>query len=78
VRKVGLSEAKRKLSELVERAVAGERTAIIRDGKVLALIVPARTECNLSAIFNALEKIRKRARLPKDMRVKHLIEEGRS
>ena len=34
MRKVGLFEAKQKLSELVERAAAGERIGITRRGKL--------------------------------------------
>jgi prevent-host-death family protein len=36
---VGLFEAKQKLSELVERAAAGERIGITRRGKLAAIIV---------------------------------------
>ena len=36
MRKVGLFEAKQKLSELVERAAAGERIGITRRGKKIS------------------------------------------
>ena len=39
MRTVGLFEAKQKLSELVERASAGERIGITRRGKLAAVIV---------------------------------------
>lgn len=78
MRTVGLFEAKQKLSELVERASAGEQIGITRRGKLSALIVPARKEVNLKEIFDDIERIRKRAKpLPKGMTIKDLIEEGR-
>ena len=39
MRKVGLFEAKQKLSELVDRAAAGERIGITRRGKLAAVLV---------------------------------------
>lgn len=78
MRKVGLFEAKQKLSELVERAAAGERIGITRRGKLAAIIVSVKGESDLGGIFKNLEAIRKRARRLKGANVKHLIEEGRS
>ena len=77
MQKFELFEAKQKLSELVERASNGEQTAIMKHGRVVALIVPATSRRTLKAIFNDLEKIRRRARLPKGMTVKRLISDGR-
>jgi prevent-host-death family protein len=73
-----LFEAKQKLSELVERAAAGERTGITKHGKLAAVIVPATPQHDLSKIFKELEGIRKRVRHTKGLRIKDLIEEGRS
>jgi prevent-host-death family protein len=42
MRKVGLFEAKQKLSEVVERASRGERIGITRRGKLVAQVGPAR------------------------------------
>jgi prevent-host-death family protein len=78
VRKVELSEAKRKLSELVERAVAGERTGITRSGELAAVIVPAIPKHDVSAVFKHLEQLRKKVRHSKGMKTKDLIEVGRS
>ena len=78
MRKIGLFEAKQKLSELVERAAAGERIGITRRGKLAAIIVSAKEEYDVSGIFDSLEAIRKRAQRAKGVRVKDLIEEGRS
>lgn len=78
MRKVGLFEAKQKLSELVEQAAMGERIGITRRGKLAAVIVSVKGEYDLSGIFKSLEEVRKRAHRLKGLNVKDLIEEGRS
>jgi len=78
MRKIGLFEAKQKLSELVERAAAGERIGITRRGKLAAVIISGKGEYDVSGIFESLEGIRRRAHRVKGVRVKDLIEEGRS
>jgi prevent-host-death family protein len=78
MRTVGLFEAKQKLSEIVERASEGERIGITRRGKLAAVITPAPAQGSLKDVFDDIEQIRKRAKRPKDFRVKDLIEEGRS
>ncbi|HXJ14847.1 MAG TPA: type II toxin-antitoxin system prevent-host-death family antitoxin [Candidatus Limnocylindrales bacterium] len=78
MRKVGLFEAKQKLSELVERAARGERIGITRRGKLVASIGPAPSEkADLRKIFDEFEKIRKRSKKIPGVTVKSLIEEGR-
>lgn len=80
MRKVGLFEAKQKLSELVERASRGERIGITRRGKLAAEIVPARSEPDadtINEIFDNIEKIRRRAKPLRGVTTKDLIEEGR-
>ncbi len=80
MRKVGLFEAKQKLSELVERASRGERIGITRRGKLAAEIVPARNEPDantINEIFDSIEKIRRRAKPLRGVTTKDLIEEGR-
>ena len=77
MRKVGLFEAKQKLSELVERASRGEKIGITRRGKLAAFIVSARPDASPQDIFDDIERIRKRARRTKKLNVKNLIEEGR-
>jgi prevent-host-death family protein len=75
---VGLFDAKQRLSELVDRASRnGERIGITRRGRLAAILVPPERESDLREIFDEIEKIRKRARLPKGVKVKDLIEEGR-
>jgi prevent-host-death family protein len=78
MRKVGLFEAKQKLSELVERAARGERIGITRRGKLVASIGPAPGEkADLHNIFDEFEKIRKRSKKIPGVTAKSLIEEGR-
>ncbi|MBI1737805.1 MAG: type II toxin-antitoxin system prevent-host-death family antitoxin [Acidobacteria bacterium] len=79
MRRVGLFQAKQKLSELVERASEGERIGITRRGKLAAFIVPAGSEVSLKEVFANIDKIRKRIkRRPKTISLKSLIEEGRT
>jgi prevent-host-death family protein len=78
MRKVGLFEAKQKLSELVERAAAGERIGITRRGKLAAVIVSVKGQYDLCGIFENLEGIRRRTHRVKGVSVKDLIEECRS
>lgn len=78
MKNVGLFEAKQKLSELVDRASAGERIGITRRGKLAAVLAPAQTNVDLGEVFARIEEIRKSVKpLPKRMTVKDLIEEGR-
>ncbi len=77
MRTVGLFEAKQKLSELVDRAREGERIGITRRGKLAAVLTPAPAESSLNGVFEDIESIRKRAKLPRGVNVKQLVEEGR-
>ncbi len=76
MRKVGLFEAKQKLSELVEQAGRGERIGITKRGKLAAVMGPAE-EMDLDEIFEGMERIRKRAKPLRGVTIKELIEEGR-
>jgi prevent-host-death family protein len=77
LRIVGLSEAKQKLSELVERAREGERIGITRRGKLAAMIVAVRPEARLQQAFEEIEQVRKRARPRKSISTRDMVEEGR-
>jgi len=77
MRKVGLFEAKNRLSELVEQAAQGEEIGITRRGKLAVVIVPARPKVSLREIFDDIDGIRKRAKVPSGVGVSDLIEEGR-
>jgi prevent-host-death family protein len=74
---IGLFEAKQKLSELVERASEGEQIGITRRGKLAAMIVPARPQRTMDAVWADIEDIRKHVDRSKFSSVKELIEEGR-
>jgi prevent-host-death family protein len=76
MRTVGLFEAKQKLSELVDCAREGERIGITRRGKLAAILSSAPPETSLKAFFEDIENIRKRAKLPRGVNVKNLVEEG--
>ena len=78
MQKIGLFEAKNRLSELVDRAEHGEEIGITRRGKLAAMVVPARSKISLKEIFDDIEGIRKRAKLPPGVTVADLIREGRA
>ena len=78
MRKVGLFQAKQKLSELVERAARGERIGITRRGKLAAVMGPVPAEkADLREVFDRIEQIRRRAKKVRGVTVRKLIEEGR-
>ena len=77
MRRVGLFEAKQKLSELVDLAAKGEKVGITRHGKLKAYIVTAEPEVDVKAIFDGIEKLRKRVKPHKGVTTRQLIEEGR-
>jgi len=77
MRKVGLFEAKQKLSELVERAGNGESIGITKRGKLTAVIGPPQAEVDLKEVFARMDEIRKKAKKIPGVTIKSLIEEGR-
>jgi len=77
MQEIGLFQAKNRLSELVDRAAQGEEIGITRRGKLAAVLVPARPKISLKEVFDDIEGIRKRAKLPPGVTVDDLIEEGR-
>jgi len=77
--KVTLVEARRRLSELVDRAGKGERIGITSDGKLVAFLEPPPSEMSLQEAFAEMEKMRKRVRRRlKGVTTKSMIEEGRT
>ena len=77
MKRIGLFEAKQKLSELVERAEEGERIAITRRGRLAAFLIPAGEGENVQAVFERIEEIRRRTRRRKGVSARTLISEGR-
>jgi prevent-host-death family protein len=77
MRTVGLFEAKQRLSELVDLAQEGERIGISRRGKLAAILTSAPPETSLKDVFEDIEGIRKRTKLPRGVNVKNLVEDGR-
>jgi len=76
---VAIGEAKKRFSELVERASSGQKIGLTRRGKLVEMIVPAPPQESLEQIFRNLDEIRKRSKkLPKGVTVKDLIEDGRA
>ena len=51
---VGMHEAKTKLSQLVERAEAGEDVVIARNGKPVARLVPIAPSSSFAGVYGAL------------------------
>jgi antitoxin (DNA-binding transcriptional repressor) of toxin-antitoxin stability system len=78
MRTFNLQEAKKRFSELLDRAERGERIGPTKEEKVVAILGPAsREKAELKSVFRRLEKIRKRAKKIPGMTAKSLIEEGR-
>jgi prevent-host-death family protein len=73
---VGLFQAKQRLSELVEEAGRGQSVGITRRGVLRAVLVPApgNPKRPLADVFASL---RGSIELPKYLKTKDLIEEGR-
>jgi antitoxin (DNA-binding transcriptional repressor) of toxin-antitoxin stability system len=77
--KITIVEARRRLSELADRASKGERIRITSDRKLVAFLVPPQREMTLKEAFAGMEKIRKRVRRRlKGVTSKSMIEEGRT
>lgn len=79
--KVQLFEAKARLSELVDRAEAGQETVITRRGRAVARLVPARSknrrEVDRDAIVDEIEAFAKTIKIKGRFNLRELIEDGR-
>lgn len=78
--KVQLFEAKARLSELVDRAEAGQETVITRRGREVARLVPAQRARAKSANAEVIDRIirfSKTLKVKGRVNVRELIEEGR-
>jgi prevent-host-death family protein len=78
--RVGVFEAKARLSELIARAERGEETTITRSGKVVARLVPAaksrRTSPN-AAVIDRITAFSRTLKVKGRVNIRDLIEGGR-
>ena len=76
---VGIYEAKSKLSQLVEKAEAGEEVILTRRGRPVAKIVnvaPANKR-NRTALLREIHALARRVRIPRKLSIRELVAEGR-
>jgi len=76
---VGIYEAKSKLSQLVEKAEAGEEVILTRRGRPVAKIVnvaPA-TKHNRALLLREIRALARRVRIPKRVSIREIVAEGR-
>lgn len=79
--KVQLVEAKARLSELVDRAEAGNETVITRKGRAVARLVPVRPrrgrEVERDAVVDEIESLAKTLKIKRRFSLSKLVEDGR-
>ena len=79
--KVQLFEAKARLSELVDRAEAGQEIVITRRGRAVARLVPARAkgkrEVDRDGIMDDIEAFAKTVKVKRAFDIRELVAEGR-
>jgi len=77
--RVGVFEAKNRLSELIERAGKGEEITITKRGEVVARLVPPDSAGTRERAVRAVAELREARKgvLLGDLTIKELIEEGR-
>ena len=76
---VGIYEAKSKLSQLVEKAEAGEEVILTRRGRPVAKIVnvaPA-SKRNRTALLREIHALARRVKIPRKLSIRELVAEGR-
>jgi prevent-host-death family protein len=79
MRKIGASEARKTLSRLLDRVVAGGEIAITRHGRAVAWLVPPRSVVDTESAQDAVAAIRAMRKGVKlrGLSLKHLVVEGR-
>ena len=77
--RVGIHEAKSRLSELIERAKTGEEVTITRHGKAVAKLVPVRARSGKAERAAAFEELAAFARTvkTKPFNLRKAVEQGR-
>lgn len=76
---VGISEAKRRLSELIEGAMQGKSVVISRYGRPIARLIPYQASAGRVSVqesINGLRRLRKGMRL-RGLKPRQMIDEGR-
>lgn len=76
---VGIYEAKSKLSQLVEKAEAGEEVILTRRGRPVAKIVnvaPANKRSR-ALLLREIRALARRVRIPKQVSIREIVAEGR-
>lgn len=76
---VGIYEAKSKLSQLVEKAEAGEEVILTRRGRPVAKIVniaPANRR-NRALLLREIRALARRVKIPKRVSIREVVAEGR-
>jgi prevent-host-death family protein len=78
--RVGIYEAKAKLSDLVERVQKGEEVTITKHGKAVAKLVPAvRTgKSSRAEAYAAIDRLRRELKVTKRFNLREIMEEGGS
>lgn len=76
---VGIYEAKSKLSQLVEKAEAGEEVILTRRGRPVAKIVNVAPSArkNRALLLREIRALSRRVRIPKSILIRELLAEGR-
>jgi len=74
--RVGIYEAKSRLSELVEQAEAGNEVTITRHGKPVAKLVPAKAgkAVDRAALFKEISALRRSIKLKKPLSLRDIRE----
>ncbi|MBI4195285.1 MAG: type II toxin-antitoxin system prevent-host-death family antitoxin [Betaproteobacteria bacterium] len=74
--RVGIYEAKSRLSELIEQAEAGNEVTITRHGKPVAKLVPAKAgkPVDRTALFKEISAVRRSIKLKKPLGLRDIRE----
>ena len=77
--RVGIYEAKAKLSDLVERVQRGGQVTITKHGKAVAKLVSAAQtgRSTRAEAFAAIDRLRRELNITKRFNLREIIEEGR-
>ena len=74
--RIGIYEAKSRLSELIEQAESGKEVTITRHGKAVAKLVPAKAEkpIDRAALFKEIKAQRHSIKLKKPLSLREIRE----